>query len=291
MQPPKAPLPTQVFDAKGLTHDLLRRPLGMMAEMIRDLNRSRTLAWQFTVRNLKAQYRQSIFGVFWAFIPAILTSVAFTLAGKAQVIGTTGTAIPYPAYVLLSMVIWQTFVEAMTGPVEAFTSSKTLLAKILFPREALVLGKVGEVAFNFLIKMILVVALFAWFQLPPRAEIAYALFFLFHLVLLGTVIGMLLSPLALLYQDVAKTLALASTYWFFITPVVYAVPQSGLFAEIVQRNPVTPLLVAIRDLATLGSAADLSPALTLCLGIWIGLFFAWIFLRIAIPTAIERISS
>lgn len=45
----------------------LRHPVILLREMRRDLLASRGLAWQLLVRDIKAQYRQSLLGVFWAF--------------------------------------------------------------------------------------------------------------------------------------------------------------------------------------------------------------------------------
>lgn len=269
----------------------IKRPLLLFKLMWRDLLASRELAWQLTIRDLKAQYRQSFLGFLWAFLPPIFMATGFTLAGESNVINVGQTDLPYPAYVMFSTALWQTFVEALNGPIQAVTLAKPMLARVNFPREAIILSKLGEVGFNFCIKLILIVGLFIWFKIPVSWTAILAPVALIHLVILGTFIGILLAPLGVLYQDIAKGISMLTAFWLFITPVVYPIPTQGIFSTLVKLNPVTPLLVTIRELATTG-------ILTQTTGFWIvsiiaifGLLITWILFRLAMPYVIERISA
>ncbi len=270
----------------------LRHPVALFKRMYWDLLASRELAWRLLVRDISAQYRQSFLGIIWAFIPPIVTAIGFTLANKAKVINIGATDLPYPAYVLFSMTLWQTFVEALNAPIQAVNSAKSMLAKINFPREALILAKLGQVFFNFGVKLILIIALFIWFKIPVTSSVILAPIALIHLIMLGTFLGLFIAPLGVLYQDFSQGLTLITGAWLFITPVIFPVPNhSGIFGIIVQFNPVTPLLVTTRELATTG-------ILTQSFGFWIasliailGLFTSWLVYRLAMPFVIERISA
>ena len=269
----------------------IKHPLLLFKFMWRDLLASRGLAWQLMLRDIKAQYRQSLLGISWAFFPPIFMALGFTLAGKSNVITIGATDLPYPAYVMFSTALWQTFVEALNAPVQAVTQAKPMLARVNFPREAIILSKLGELGFNFGIKLILIIGLFIWFKVGINWTVILAPVALIHLVILGTFIGILLAPLGILYQDVSKGMTMLTTFWLFITPVVYPIPSDGIFAFLVKLNPVTPILVTIRELATTG-------ILTQVTGFWlvsvfsaIGLLLTWIFFRLAMPYVIERVSS
>ncbi len=281
------PLPRVVYTSESQ----IRHPVQLLRDMGRDLLASRELAWRLMVRDISAQYRQSFLGIFWAFLPPIITAFGLTLARNNGVINIGNTDLPYPAYVMFSMALWQTFMEAVNGPITAVNAAKPMLAKINFPREALVLAKLGEVCFNFGIKLILIVVLFLWFRISVSWTVILAPVALIHLILLGTTIGLFLAPLGALYNDVSRMLPLIMTPWLLLTPVIYPVPKQGWFATLVDWNPVTPLLVTTRELAT---GVNLSnPA-----GFWfvsaiafLGLLLAWILYRLAMPFVIERISA
>ena len=269
----------------------LRRPVQLFWEMWRDLLASRELAWRLLVRDISAQYRQSFLGIIWAFIPPIVTAAGLTLAANSKVINFGVTDLPYPAYVMFSMALWQTFVEALNGPIKAVTAAKSMLAKIKFPREALILSQVGQVFFNFAIKLILIVGLFLWFRMPVSWTVMLAPLALINLVMLGTFFGLLLAPIGALYHDFSRGLTLATSLWLFLTPVVYPVPSGGAFGMLVNLNPVTPLLVTTRELATTGMLSN--PA-----GFWLasliamgGLLLAWLIYHLAMPFVVERMSA
>lgn len=270
----------------------LRHPLQLFREMGRDLLASRELAWRLIVRDLNTQYRQSLLGVFWAFVPPIAAAAGLTLASSAKVLNVGMTTLPYPAYVVLSMALWQTFSESVTGPIQAVAAAKPMLAKINFPREAIILSQLGQIGFNFCIKLILLAGIFLWFKIPVGWTVILAPIALIHLIALGTAVGLLLAPIAALYEDVSKGLTLALGVWLFFTPVIYPIPQTaGGFATWVRLNPVTPLLSAVRDLATVGYVSD-SGSFWLASGLaGAGLLLAWLVYRVAMPFVIERMSA
>ncbi|MEC4990104.1 MAG: ABC transporter permease [Oscillatoria sp. PMC 1068.18] len=252
---------------------------------------SKELAWRLLLRDIKAKYRQSILGIIWAFVPPIVTALGLTIANNARVINIGVTDLPYPAYVMFSMTLWQTFIEALNGPIQGVISAKSMLAKVNFPREAIILAKLGEVLFNFAIKLILIVGLFIWFGIVPSWTVIIAPVALLHLILLGNFLGLLLAPLAALYSDISLGLTLVSGFWLLLTPVVYPVPKTGVFSTIVQLNPVTPLLVTTRELATTGVVSEPVGFWVVSLVTIVGLLLAWIVYRLAMPFLIERMSA
>jgi lipopolysaccharide transport system permease protein len=259
--------------------------------MGQDLLASRELAWQLFIRDINTQYRQSLLGIFWAFVPPIVTAVGLTLAKNANAINIGETDIPYPAYVMLSMALWQTFTEAVSGPMQAIAQAKSMLVRINFPREALVLAKLSEVAFNFGIKLLLIVALFIFYKLPVTWSIFLAPVALIHLILLGLAIGILLAPLGALYDDVSKALTFVLSFWLLLTPVLYPVPKTGVIQRLVEMNPVAPLLTTTRELLTTGIVSNpegfwIASGLTLLL-----LLIGWLYYRLAMPYIVERIGS
>lgn len=270
----------------------LRRPLHLIKSMGKDFMGARELAWQLMKRDISAQYRQSYFGFAWAFIPPLVTAAGLTFASNSGVLNIGETDFPYPAFVIFSMTLWQVFTEAVTLPIQNLNAAKMMLAKINFPREALIMAAIGQVLFNFLIKLVLVVGVFVWFRLPVHATVVLAPVALIHLVMLGAFFGTLLAPLSALYQDFTKGVPLLIGVLLFVTPVVYPQPATeGVFGWLVRLNPVTPLLVTTRELAITGVVSDPQGFWLASIFAFVGLLFAWLLYRLAMPYAIERMSS
>jgi lipopolysaccharide transport system permease protein len=263
----------------------------LLRHMGQDLLASRELAWRLLVRNISAQYRQSLLGYAWAFVPPLFTSLIWIFLQSQKVFGIGATGMPYVVFVITGTVLWQTFTEALNGPLQMVTASKSMLTKINFPREALILAAVGQVLFNFAIRVLLLVAVMIWYRVPLTSGILLAPLGVLALIGLGTAVGLLLTPLGMLYQDVGRGLGFATQALFFLTPVIYPVPRASFAAALIELNPVTPLLTSTRDWLITGQASLLPGFLWVSAGTLLLLFGAWVLYRIAMPHLISRMSA
>lgn len=284
---------TKLQKQKQIVYDFesqVRHPRQLIIEMLGDVIASRELAWRLIVRNIKAQYRQSFLGIFWALIPPALTAIGCTLASSTGILNIGNTDIPYPAYVMLGTTLWQTFLDAFNGPGVALKSSRSLLTQVKFPHEAIILSQLGQIFFDLLIKLIFVVIIFFIFQVPISWTIIFAPFAFLSLILLGTAIGLLLVPITNLIKDIANSIEVGILVWFFITPITYPIPSEGIMSIIVKLNPVTPLIVTAREVVTTGNISFPLAFLIMSLLSLFMLFMGWIVFRVSMPFLIERIS-
>lgn len=266
----------------------LRLPRLLIEQMLHDLLDARAIAWQLLIRNLRSRFRSSYLGPIWSLLPALAMSVVCVAASRAHAIVFSATDAPYPVFVVVGMILWQVFLESLNAPIQGVTMDSAVLTKVNFPAEAIILAKLAEVVFNSVLKLILIVAVFAYFKLPCTLSMCLAPIAACSLVLLGTFIGLLITPFCILFDDVVKLLTISTTYWFLITPVVYSAPREGLFAAVVLANPVTSLLVTARELAT-GSTLSCAPAFILVTLISVlGLTVSWVLFKLALPFVIER---
>jgi len=257
--------------------------------MVHESWRFRELVRRVVVRNLRAQYRQSLLGYLWAFIPSIATAVGFSLAKDAQVIRVGETPIPYLVYVMVGTVLWQTFIDALNGPVDALRDFKGILSHIYLPPEIVVLSQMGEVLVEFLIKLLLLVIVFVLYGVQPGVAVVFAPILLALLIIQATVIGLILAPLGTLYHDILKGIPVVIGFWFLLTPVVYPMPQAGgIFSFIVRTNPATHFLVAAREAMTGGVITNGWFLAGLGAASVIAFFLALIAFRVSIPFVVER---
>jgi lipopolysaccharide transport system permease protein len=97
-------------------------------------------------------------------------------------------------------------------------------------------------------------------------------------VQLGLALGVLVAPVGLLYADVGRAIGLATGFWFFLTPVIYRMPETG----ILRFNPVTPLLDTTRAWLT-SSTAVADGFVPVSAAAMLLLITAWFLLRLARP--------
>ena len=75
-------LPEVVYTPESL----VRRPGRLIHGLVVDLLASRELAWRLFVRNISAQYRQTMFGYLWAFLPALATTVLWCFLHSQKIL-------------------------------------------------------------------------------------------------------------------------------------------------------------------------------------------------------------
>jgi len=267
----------------------LSNPGRLFSEMVSDLLASRELAWRLIVRNFSAQYRQTALGYLWAFLPPVVTTLAFLLLGKSGVLNVGDTKLPMAAYMLISTTLWQLFADAVNAPLRVCAASKAMLTKINFPREALILAGVGETLLTFGIRLILIAGAMLWFRIPLHLTILLVPLGVLSLLALGTGVGVLLTPIGVLYEDVSKSLPIFLTFWMMLTPVVYAPASAGLRARLQEINPATSLLVTTRDWLTMGHTPSLAGFVIVGTGTLLCLVAGWALYRLAMPHLIARL--
>lgn len=268
-----------------------RSPIGLLKAIARDIWYSRELSWRLFVRDLSAQYRQSLLGVVWTFVPPIVTSVIFIFLQSRNVVSLGDVGIPYPLFVLVGTLLWQMFVEAINAPLKVVTAAKPMLAKINFPREALLVSAFYMVLYGAVTKLLVILVVLVIFGGPSGWSSALALGPILLLVLCGLCIGLLITPVGMLYADVASGLPVVTQLLFFVTPVVYVLPDSFPFSLVKAINPVTPLLTGARDLLTLGYLKN--PEAVAVVGglVFVGSLVGLVLYRTAVPILIERTSA
>lgn len=280
-----APLAVNVYTPESP----LRHPRRFLREMFRDLCASRELAWRLFVRDTSAQYRQSVLGYVWAFLPPLVASVPFIFLNSQGVVNIEGTPIPYPAYAMIGTIIWQVFADALNSPLKTVVAAKSMLVRINLPREAILLSGLGQVIFSFLIRLVLLVLVFTWFQIMPPVTVLLFPIGVFALILVGFTLGLAVTPLGLLYNDVQQIIPIATLFLMLLTPVVYPPPQTGLAAMIARWNPLSPLIVVTRDWMTTGDATQVAAFAFITTVAIVLLFGGWIMYRVALPHIIARL--
>ena len=279
--------PITVYTAESV----LRSPGKLLRSMWRDLLASRQLAWQLTVRDIKARYRQSALGILWAFLVPLATAGIFIILKGSGIVTLGDTEIPYVAFAIIGTTLWASFTGSLNAPLTTLNTNKPMLAQLNFPREALILSGMGQVLFNTCIRLVIVFAIFLIFHLEPTWGMLLAPLAMLMLMLLGIVIGMALIPLGMLYTDITQVLGVITTIWLFITPVLYPAPEQGFLAALTTVNPVAPIIVGARDLLTLGTLPDVVPFAIVSGLTIVGLLVMWVIYRVSLPILIERISA
>lgn len=270
----------------------INKPWRLLRDMFVDLADGRELAWRLAVRDIRAQYRQAFLGFLWAFIVPIANTGVWLFLSGSGIVAVGETLLPYPVYVFVGTMLWGIFMDAINTPLQVANASRTMLAKVNFPREALILSGIYQNLFNAAIKVALLLAVPFYLGMPP--DIFGLLLFLLgvlSLILAGNTVGLILTPVGMLYTDIGRALPLLLQFVMYLTPVLFPMPKTGWAVAVFEYNPLTPLILTTRDWLT-GLPPEYFDYFILVNACTFGLLLIfWVVYRLAMPILIERMSA
>lgn len=283
--------PRELLQVSYRAQSPLRTPRLLAARWRREMRLALVVGWQLFVRNLRTQYRQSVLGYVWALVPPLATTAVWVLLRQHDIVVVRSPTASYAAFVLTGMVLWLVFVDALQAPLRSVVGANALLTKVAVPSEALLLAGLGDVVFNFVVRLIVLIPLLLVADVSAPWSLALLPVAALPLVAFGTALGLWLVPLGVLYQDVARGLGLVTQFWLYLTPVVYAPPTTWPASMLNWLNPVAPLIGSVRGLVLGGESVAIAPLLVTYAVTVVLLLSGALLLRLAMPVLVERMGS
>ncbi len=226
---------------------------------LKELFKHGELIKHLTLREIKVRYKQSFLGIFWVILNPFFQMVIMSFVFSTIIKFGNAITVPYPVFVYAGLLPWTFLINSLTTASSSLVDNSSLIKKIYFPREILVISTILAKAFDFFLASLLFLALMIWFQMPFTWYML--LFFPIFLVQLLFVIGisLFLSITNLFYRDIQFLFNLVISLWFYLTPVIYAV---DFFPEhyrwIFRLNPMAVFINAYRQVLLGGGAFSIS---------------------------------
>jgi len=186
----------------------------------RDLWRYRELFFILSWRDILVRYKQTVIGILWAVIRPLLTMIVFTFI-FSKLANVNSDGLPYAVMVFAGMLPWQFFSSSMSEASNSLIAGANMLSKIYFPRLIVPVSAVIVSFVDFLISLIIMAGLMAWYGVMPNWQlIALPLFALLGL-LAGMGTSLWLAALNVKYRDFRYVVPFIVQFGVYITPVGY----------------------------------------------------------------------
>jgi lipopolysaccharide transport system permease protein len=230
-----------------------------------DLWRYRELFYFLAWRDLLVRYRQTAIGVAWAVLRPLLTMAVFTIVfGKLA--GLPSENVPYPVLVFAALLPWQLFASAASEVGGSLVGNANMIAKVYFPRLIIPAGALIVSCVDFLISLVLLAAIMAWYGFVPDWRILALP--IFALVALAAALGagVWIAALNVRYRDVRFVVPFAVQLGLYISPVGFSssvVPEQWRF--VYGLNPMVGVIDGFRWSILGGAAQVYWPSLLLSL--------------------------
>lgn len=223
---------------------------------IKELYAYREMIFSLVRRDLKGRYKGSALGFLWTFINPLLQLGVYTMV--FSVIMRNGIE-DYYLFLFVALIPWIFFSTSLSGGSSCIWAQQDMVKKIYFPREVLPISFVTSQFVNMLLSLLVVLAvlLVSGKGLNPAALVYLPVIMLIEYIMALSV-TMLSSAITVYLRDVEYILGIISMAWQFLTPVLYSVDQvPEEILPIFNVNPMTPVIIAYRDILYYGQAPKL----------------------------------
>jgi ABC-2 type transport system permease protein len=249
---------------------------------------NRSLLRELVTSDFKLRYQGSLLGYVWSLLkPLMMFGVLYVVFTHLVRLG---NSVPYYAsYLFLGLVLWQFFVEATVGGMNAITGRGDMVRKVNVPKYIIVISTTLSAFVNFTLNLVVVIIFMLLQHVPFRSTILLSPIIFGELIILCLAISFLTSALFVKFRDLGHIWEVVLQILFYSTPIIYdfhIVPEK--YAKILSLNPLAQIIQDLRALiitpktlttkevfnsALIGRILPMSFIFVLCI------FSAWYFRR------------
>lgn len=174
------------------------------------------LAW----RDVLVRYKQTVIGIAWSVLRPLLTLGAMALIGWLF-----GSKVPdgVPRLILVATATlpWTFFSTAMSEAAGSLIANSNLLTKVYFPRLIVPASTIIVCLIDFLISLVILLLLMAYYRFPPGPEIFFLPLFLLLAMVTALGLGVFIAALNVRYRDFRYVVPFLVQFGLYISPVAF----------------------------------------------------------------------
>jgi len=239
-----------------------------MRETIVNVIRHWDLILSFARRDIKARYKQTALGIAWSLLQPLSMMVVFTLVFSvfAKV---PSDGVPYPVFAYSALIFWTFFSNTINGGTGAMVSNATLIRKIYFPRETLLIAVLLAGLLDLGVAAVLFVGMLVYYKIALTLAALWVVPLLLLQITLTFAVISLTSAAHVNFRDMGHALPLVVQLWMFATPVAYPISViPGWLRPYYLLNPMAAIIEGYRNALIMGTSPNL-PALAVSVAVTI----------------------
>ena len=189
-------------------------------------------------------------GTFTGFLLSFANNVLMLVVFYALFVDRFLLGVPNPwVYLLLGIVQWNLYVNVSLAGFSCMVYRQKIVMGFSFPRELMVLARTGAVFVPYLLELLIILGVAAWFQMPFTKKYFLLPIFLGSQFLFCAGLCSLFAVVGVLHKNVIPFWNVMFRLISFATPIFYLPGQLGPWANLVfSWNPFTVYMLWIRDI-------------------------------------------
>lgn len=231
------------------------------------LAQRRDLLADFAWRELRARYKGSALGFAWNFLMPLSQLVVFWIL-FGVLLGTrprtaTGEQ-PYAVFLFVGLLPWTFFANSLALGAASIVGNGAIVKKVRLPVQLLPAASVLSAFVNFLLSMVVLVAVLAIFGPRHPEGLLYVPLLVAIQLVMNLGLAYFLAASNVFFRDVEHILGVLLMAWYFLTPVLF--PASILDGRPRERflldlNPMSGVITGYHRALLDGLAPEWGPLL------------------------------
>lgn len=218
---------------------------------LKEVLASRELLANLTLREIRGQYKRTVFGQLWSLVNPLATMLVYTIVFAFILRVSPPPGDPsglniFPVWLLCGLLPFTFFSATVQTGMGSILANAGLVQKVHFSRIVLPLSTVGSIGFNWLFEMGVLVAVLlicgAW-VLPwlPFVVVMMAVLAVFAA---GLVLVLVIANVY--FRDTQYFVGILMQIWIYMTPIIY--PISLVEAQSARIGPLLGTSVTVLDI-------------------------------------------
>ena len=186
---------------------------------LREVLNYKSLLSNLARRDFLVRYKQAFAGIMWALIKPLISILVFGyISSKINNSGDTATNF---VYVASAMLLWQLFSNVFNDVSNSIIGNANLFSKVYFPKIIIPLSTILVCLVDFLISLIILIALFIIAGQTIHWHIILAPLFIVLTLINGFGIGLYFATINVKYRDVKFIVPVILQFGMYVTPVIF----------------------------------------------------------------------
>jgi len=213
---------------------------------LRELIQHRNLLWNLVHRDLTVRYKRSVIGFFWTMLNPLLLMIILTVV-FSTIFRFEGIS-NYPTYFLSTYLVFGFFAQTTNQSMASLAWNGALMKRVRVPKSIFAVSTTISGLVNLCLAYVPLFLIMIATGAPICVTVLYLpiSFLLIAMFTLG--VSLLLSALAVYFEDVQHMYQVATFGLMYMTPIIYPIsiiPFKWLW--VIRANPLTHLFKLARD--------------------------------------------
>jgi lipopolysaccharide transport system permease protein len=230
-----------------------------MLNNFKEIYNFRQMLFSIVRRDLRSRYKGSFLGFLWTFINPLLQLLVYSIVFPYLLRIEQEN---YPMFLFVALLPWIFFITSVQMSTISIVSGASLVKKVFFPRLILPLSVVCTNLMNYIYGLVIVFSALLvtgvhltfnvlWLPVVLMIEIVF---------ILGLAIN--LAALYVKFRDLEHIVGVVTFVWFYLTPIVFPITIfPNKVANIIELNPMVPIINSFRNILLYGQQPDWSSLL------------------------------